>query len=177
MTHNTKHIFTQLLHFIPSLLLSLTIPSPVSASLGCSNCGTMKVPFPLSTSPNCGHQSYKIRCTQGALWFDALNSSSYVITSIMPHIQELIIRPQSFMKNTCINTDFHAGGIWLDENLPFNISSKNTVIKINCTTLAYISAMNCSSSSICYRHVYYPFSFQLFFEQILINNDFLIDHF
>ncbi|CAO2827057.1 unnamed protein product [Amaranthus hypochondriacus] len=113
----------------------------------------MKVPFPLSTSPDCGHQSYKIRCTHGTLWFDALNSSSYVITNIMPHIQELIIRPQSFMKNTCINTDFHAGGIWLDENLPFNISSKNTVIKINCTSLAYISAMNCSSTSICYRYI------------------------
>ncbi|KAL2934303.1 Wall-associated receptor kinase-like 20 [Bienertia sinuspersici] len=142
--------FKGLLNLILTAILSFICP--VTASLGCPNCGTMKVPYPLSTSPSCGHQQYKVRCTKGTLWFDTLNGSSYVVTSISPMIQELVIRPQSFNAHTCINKDFKAGGIWLDEKLPFNISSKNTVLKINCKPLAYKSAMNCSSSNIAFRH-------------------------
>lgn len=143
---------------IQLLLLNLALLLPITSSaaiatLGCPNCGKMHVPFPLSTSPNCGHPSYKVRCTKGTLWLDTLNSSAYIITSIAPQIQQLIISPPSFNGSTCISSDFHAGGLWLDEKLPFNISSDNTVLKLNCKPLAFISAMNCSSTSICFRYM------------------------
>ncbi|KAK9668738.1 hypothetical protein RND81_13G082600 [Saponaria officinalis] len=95
---------------------------------------------------------YKVRCTNGKLWFDMLNTSSYEVMSITPEMQRLIIRPQSFMGESCINTDFRSGGIWLDQKLPFSISPQNTVLKLNCTDLIFSSSMNCSSNSICYRH-------------------------
>ncbi|KAK9123880.1 hypothetical protein Sjap_013482 [Stephania japonica] len=81
------------------LLLTLTTAS----QRRCPDCGTTLVPYPLSTSPTCDHQSYKIRCdlqSNNTLFFDALNSS-YLITSIHPLSQRLVLRPPNFTPNTC----------------------------------------------------------------------------
>ncbi|BFG36245.1 hypothetical protein CerSpe_225190 [Prunus speciosa] len=59
----------------------------------CPDCGHTWVPYPLSTSPDCGNQQYKVLCNAGVLWLDTLNSSSYLVTSINPLTQRLIIRP------------------------------------------------------------------------------------
>ncbi|GAB4849630.1 hypothetical protein Ancab_004425 [Ancistrocladus abbreviatus] len=124
------------------------------ATLRCGDCGPMAVPYPLSTSPSCGDQSYKVRCSAGMLWFDNLNGSSYEITSISPQTQSLTIRPAGFLGSNCITTDFQCGGIRLDDNLPFSISSSNTVIKLNCSDqLIAVSSMNCSSNSVCYKYI------------------------
>ncbi|KAK9669260.1 hypothetical protein RND81_13G119900 [Saponaria officinalis] len=136
-----------------SKILLLKLFFTAMANLDCPKCGQVPVPFPLSTSPSCGDSLYKLRCTNGKLWFDTLNASSYEVMSITPEMQRLIIRPQSFMGESCINTDFRSGGIWLDQKLPFSISPQNTVLKINCTDIIFSSSMNCSSNSICYRYL------------------------
>ncbi|KAE8696560.1 Wall-associated receptor kinase-like 20 [Hibiscus syriacus] len=87
----------------------------------CGPCGRIPVPYPLSTGPNCGDQAYNIRCTAGALWFDALKGS-YMIISINPLTQRIILRPPSFLANTCVSGDIGTQGIQLDDNLPFNIT-------------------------------------------------------
>ncbi|KAF3449086.1 hypothetical protein FNV43_RR09810 [Rhamnella rubrinervis] len=121
----------------------------------CGNCGKTPVPYPLSTGPGCGDPWYKIRCTTGTLWLDALNGSSYMITSIDPLTQRIIIRPAGLLGNTCIAADFHSQGIHLDENLPFNITSSNTVLLLNCTNamLSLQAPINCTSTSLCHDYV------------------------
>ncbi|KAH8506092.1 hypothetical protein H0E87_013069 [Populus deltoides] len=69
------------------LILMVTLLScswSATALQHCGNCGLTPVPFPLSTGPDCGNQQYKLRCSFGKLWFDALNGSSYLIASINP---------------------------------------------------------------------------------------------
>ncbi|KAE8661115.1 Wall-associated receptor kinase-like 15 [Hibiscus syriacus] len=97
----------------------------------CHNCGRIPVPYPLSTGPDCGGPWYKVRCNEGTLWLDTLNGSSYEISSVNPMTQTLIIVPPGLAKDTCMAADFATQGIQLDENLPFNITSTNTVMLMN----------------------------------------------
>ncbi|KAK1571774.1 hypothetical protein Q3G72_022808 [Acer saccharum] len=119
----------------------------------CPNCGSTPVPYPLSTSPTCGDQSYKIRCdsTNGTLQFDTLNNS-YPITSINPSIQQLVIKPSPLLPNTCVSSDLVHEGVQTDRTRPFNITSGNTIMFMNCTSFMLGTPLNCSSSSLC--HVY-----------------------
>ncbi|CDP06572.1 unnamed protein product [Coffea canephora] len=54
-----------------------------------------------------------------------------MVTSIDPQNQRMIIRPPSFIPSTCLSTDLNSEGIHLA--LPFNITSSNTVLLLNCT--------------------------------------------
>ncbi|KAH7553736.1 hypothetical protein JRO89_XS12G0049600 [Xanthoceras sorbifolium] len=119
----------------------------------CPNCGHIAVPYPLSTGPDCGDQLYKVRCNAGLLWLDALNGSSYMITSINPLNQQLIIRPPGFTNNACIAADYGSQGIELNSNLRFNISGSNTVLILNCSNDILTKPYNCSSSSICHSYI------------------------
>ncbi|KMT07808.1 hypothetical protein BVRB_6g146210 [Beta vulgaris subsp. vulgaris] len=124
------------------------------ATLRCPNCGKLPVPYPLSTTGSCGDQLYKVRCTAGKLWFDALNASSYIITSISPKTQQLIIRPKGISRNSCRGVDIRSGGLQLNQSLPFNITSSNTILQFNCTrSWLRVSASDCSSSSLCYAYM------------------------
>ncbi|KAI3470786.1 hypothetical protein Pfo_027449 [Paulownia fortunei] len=114
-------------------------------------CGSTSVPYPLSTAPNCGDQSYKIRCAAGTLLFDSSNNT-YPITSISPSIQRLTVAPSSFLPNTCIAADLPTNGLQLDPSAPFNITSSNTIFYLNCSDYILNSPLNCTSSSLC--HVY-----------------------
>ncbi|KAL1105660.1 hypothetical protein V6Z11_D04G148300 [Gossypium hirsutum] len=121
----------------------------------CPKCGRIPVPYPLSTGPDCGDPWYKVQCIVGTLWLDAYNGSSYKITSINPMTKTLIIRPPGLAKNTCMAADFGTQGIQLDEKLPFNITSANTVMIMNCsaTVLQEYVALNCSSTSVCHDYI------------------------
>lgn len=142
-----------------SLLLFAGIVSSyivlATAALHCGNCGQTPMPYPLSTGPNCGDQSYTVRCTAGKLWVDGLNGSAYMITSIDPQNQRLIIRPPSLVPNTCLSSDLNSEGIHLDDTLPFNITSSNTVLLLNCTDpmLHLQVPINCTDSSICHNYI------------------------
>ncbi|KAL0341355.1 UNVERIFIED_CONTAM: Wall-associated receptor kinase-like 20 [Sesamum radiatum] len=114
-------------------------------------CGSTSVPYPLSTAPNCGDPSYRIRCVSGTLLFDSSNNS-YPITSISPSNQRLIIAPSTFLPNTCIAADLPSNGLQLNSSAPFNITSSNTIFYLNCSDSILNSPLNCTSNSLC--HVY-----------------------
>lgn len=142
----------------PYSLLFLTIITTMfalsRALKRCPDCGKTQVPYPLSTSPNCGDQSYKIRCTANTLFYDSINGSSYKITAINRTFQRLILQPPGFTNSTCLSADFQNGGMWLDANSPFNITSSNTAILMNCSQEVLINTLwNCSSSSICHKYI------------------------
>ncbi|KAF2296117.1 hypothetical protein GH714_036279 [Hevea brasiliensis] len=118
----------------------------------CPNCGLTSVPYPLSTNPTCGDQSYKIRCNAGVLIFDTLNNS-YPINFINPSNQRLVIQPANLLPNTCISSDFIHQGIQLSSSLPFNITGENTVMLFNCSESILDQPLNCSPSSLCHLYV------------------------
>lgn len=72
--------------------------------------------------------------------------------SINPSIQRLVIQPASLLPNTCVTSDYIYEGISLNESLPFNITSDNTIMFLNCTESLLRSPLNCTSTSLC--HVY-----------------------
>ncbi|MCD9641030.1 hypothetical protein HAX54_026844 [Datura stramonium] len=141
--------------FTAALLLVLLMwtTQPALCARRCADCGSSPVPYPLSTGPDCGDQSYKIRCSGSQLLFDTLNNS-YPITSISPESQRLTIQPSPFLSNTtCITQDISTVGVQLNSSLPFNITSSNTIIYLNCTENLLRSPLNCSSESLCHTYV------------------------
>ncbi|XP_061996200.1 wall-associated receptor kinase-like 20 [Rosa rugosa] len=137
-----------------SLLLLSCAWTSLSVQL-CPPCGNTTVPYPLSTSPTCGDQSYKIRCdaAAGSLLLDTLNNS-YPIASISPSAQRLVVRPSSFVSsNSCVTSDIVHQGIQLNDSLPFNVTSSNTILYLNCTDTLLRSPLNCTSSSLCHTYV------------------------
>ena len=131
---------------LTALLLLTSVVGSFSAHQ-CPSCGTTPVPYPLSTESTCGDQSYKIRCDAGKLIFDTLNNS-YPILSINPSIHRLVIQPANILPNSCISSDSINNGIHLNNSLPFNSTTSNTVIYFNCSALI-LEHLNCSETSLC----------------------------
>ncbi|XP_021898892.1 wall-associated receptor kinase-like 20 [Carica papaya] len=121
----------------------------VSALDACPKCGKTLVPYPLSTDENCGNPSYKVYCNNNILQFLSADGFFYDILTIDPDAFSLVISPPLLQKNSCYSADLSSGGFKLDENLPFNISSRNTVMLFNCSTSILLSPLNCSTNSIC----------------------------
>ncbi|KAE9593706.1 putative wall-associated receptor kinase, galacturonan-binding domain-containing protein [Lupinus albus] len=121
----------------------------ISALNTCPDCGNSTVPFPLSTNQNCGDSRYKIYCNNGILEFLSATGTYYNILSIDQNANKLVINPSLIMKDTCYSSDLQEGGFLLHENLPFNISTHNTVMLLNCSQSILLSPLNCSSNSIC----------------------------
>ncbi|XP_061348666.1 wall-associated receptor kinase-like 20 [Gastrolobium bilobum] len=144
-----QHKITTLIFTIAALLLLCTV-----TARQCGNCGPNPVPYPLSTGPDCGDPFYKIRCTAGTLWLDALAGSSYTIRSIDPITRRIIIRPATLAGSACVSTDFRSEGIHLNVTLPFSLAAKNTVLVFNCTAAApHAPTMDCSVSSLCHSYI------------------------
>lgn len=120
--------------------------SPLSA---CSNCGDFGVPYPLSTNDDCGDKRYKLYCNNDSLEFLSRTGTYYKILKIDPSANKLVIKPPIILKNTCYSSDLTGGGLQLDESSPFNISTLNTVMLLNCSHNILQSPLNCSSNSIC----------------------------
>ncbi|XVF23960.1 hypothetical protein REPUB_Repub13aG0084700 [Reevesia pubescens] len=141
------------LNHLSTVMLLLTCTVGVTLSTNhCPNCGSTPVPYPLSTDPTCGDQSYKIRCDAGSLIFDTLNNS-YPITAIDRFNQRLVIRPANLIPNTCVTTDLPFQGVQLNSSLPFNVTSSNTIMFLNCTDSILLSPLNCSSIGLCHVFV------------------------
>ncbi|KAL5740701.1 hypothetical protein ACOSQ2_029881 [Xanthoceras sorbifolium] len=130
----------------------------------CPNCGDMQVPYPLSTNPNCGDPTYSLRCDydqpssssfqkqKQKLYFDALNGSSYVVLRVMASSQRMILQPSSWVLDTCVTRDMVVSeGLWLNQTLPFNVTSSNTIFLFNCSPRLLVSPLNCTPSSLCHR--------------------------
>ncbi|XP_060204509.1 wall-associated receptor kinase-like 20 [Lycium barbarum] len=132
-------------------LFSLTC---VSAALlpECPKCGIMDVPYPLSSSDKCGNTNYKIHCKNNSLEFLSAEGVYYKILSINPNTSRLIIASPFVHEDTnnyCHSSDLSVGGLKIDENSPFNISSRNTVMLFNCSQRILLSPLNCSLNNPC----------------------------
>ncbi|KAK6933116.1 hypothetical protein RJ641_036010 [Dillenia turbinata] len=144
--------------FNPTLLvftaILMTWAGGAHSATHCPPCGNTTVPYPLSTSTTCGDQSYKIICnaSTGTLVFPTLNNT-YPITSITPSIQRLTIKPSTILPNTCVTADLSTQGILLNQSLPFNVTSSNTILYLNCTENLLSSPLNCTSTSLCHTYV------------------------
>ncbi|XP_071740500.1 wall-associated receptor kinase-like 20 [Rutidosis leptorrhynchoides] len=110
----------------------------------------MDVPYPLSTNLNCGNPKYKLHCNETTgLEFISADEIYYKIINIDPKANRLVIRPPFISKDTCQSSDLQVGGFKLDDDSVFNISSRNTVLLLNCSDNILLSPLNCSSISIC----------------------------
>ncbi|KAK6133179.1 hypothetical protein DH2020_033069 [Rehmannia glutinosa] len=127
-------------------LFSLTYASPLNE---CPKCGTTQVPYPLSTTPDCGKPDYKLNCNNGTLEFVSAGNFSYRVLSINPNASRLVIQPPLIVQNTCLSSDLGLNGFRIDNNSPFNISRSNTVMLFNCSDNILLSPLNCSSTSPC----------------------------
>lgn len=122
----------------------------------CPNCGSMEVPYPLSTNPGCGVSDYHVRCDYKShkLYFDALNGSSYLILRIMTSAHRIVVQPSPWLHQACTTKDMpESEGLWLNQTLPFNISSSNTIFLFNCSPRLVVSPLNCTQSSLCHGYL------------------------
>ncbi|XP_022156422.1 wall-associated receptor kinase-like 20 [Momordica charantia] len=135
-----------------TMLLIFALFFHVSKALvchSCPKCGNLEVPYPLSTNDNCGDSRYRIYCYDGILQFKSSGGFYYNIHSIDPDAYKLIIRPPQIKRKSCYSSDLSLGGLRLDEHLPFNISTQNTVMLLNCSDNLINSPLNCSTNSLC----------------------------
>ncbi|CAN7070054.1 unnamed protein product [Brassica rapa subsp. trilocularis] len=127
---------------------------PMPGPPRCPNCGPMVVPYPLSTGPNCGDQAYKINCVGGKLYFGALHGSSYLITSINPVTQRIVIHPPGFASSgSCLSADVSKAGLELDPHLPFSITNSNTILLLGCPEAMLQAPIDCTGTSLCHSYI------------------------
>ncbi|KAL8527911.1 hypothetical protein ACS0TY_005646 [Phlomoides rotata] len=136
---------------LPILLTLLFSLSFTSAQKQCPKCGSMEVPYPLSTSQDCGLPNYSLSCDEGMLNFVSVDNFTYKVESISPETDRLIIEPPNIEQNTCLSSDLPLNGLRIDDSSPFNISKSNTVMLFNCSDNLLLSPLNCSSISPCRR--------------------------
>ncbi|MED6185677.1 hypothetical protein PIB30_059400 [Stylosanthes scabra] len=143
--------------FLLLLTLLFLCNHTCSSQKACPLCGSMQVPYPLSTQSSCGDPYYKLRCDQQSekLYFDTLNGSSYLVLKIMSSIQRMVVQPAPWLSGTsCVTQDMPvSNGLWLNQSLPFNITSSNTIFLFNCSPRLLVSPLNCSASSICHQYL------------------------
>ncbi|KAL4323825.1 hypothetical protein GQ457_11G008000 [Hibiscus cannabinus] len=122
----------------------------------CPSCGSMEVPYPLSTHPGCGDPSYSLRCDSRSrkLYFDAMGGSSYVVTRITASFHRMVVQPSPWLPGRCETEDMGVSeGLWLNQTLPFNITSSNTIFLLNCSPRLLVSPLNCTPSSLCHHYL------------------------
>ncbi|MCO5611769.1 hypothetical protein L7F22_066028 [Adiantum nelumboides] len=92
--------------------------------------------------------------SEGKLSFNA-QSGNYPIVSISPTSQRLVIASPAVAQHadTCATSDLSQGGLVLDSSLPFNVTSTNTVLLLNCSTTLLYSPLNCTSKSLCTEYL------------------------
>lgn len=142
--------------FFVVIMIMIIKMGHVSADLdACPKCGTLEVPYPFSTDDSCGDPRYRIYCNNGDdLEFMSAEGFKYKILSFDSSAYKFIIRPPDLIVEDdnsprCYSSDFYSQGLRLDEHLPFNISTRNTVMLLNCSDNLLRSPLNCSSNSFC----------------------------
>ncbi|KAA8518655.1 hypothetical protein F0562_016129 [Nyssa sinensis] len=127
-----------------------------SSQRTCPNCGSIEIPYPLSTNRNCGDPDYSLHCDSNSqkLYFDTLKGSSYLVLRIMASIHRMVVQPSPWLPGACVTQDMPVSeGIWLNQTLPFNITSSNTIFLLNCSPRLLISPLNCTPSSLCHQYL------------------------
>jgi hypothetical protein len=129
-------------------------PSVAGVIPSCPNCGNTSVPYPFSIQDGCGLPEYRIYCNAAnELEFKSVNGSSYKIVSINPATMRVVIQPSPLINDSCQTRDMNNHGLQLNESLPFNITSTNTILLLNCDPIVLASLMNCTSTSLCHTYI------------------------
>ncbi|KAK3010114.1 hypothetical protein RJ639_010713 [Escallonia herrerae] len=139
-----------------SLVFLLHLFQCSSSQKTCPNCGAIEVPYPLSTNSDCGDLDYSLRCDPRSqkLYFDSLNGSYYQVLKIEASLQRMVVQPSPWLPGTCVTQDMPASeGLWLNQTLPFNITSSNTIFLFNCSPRLLVSPLNCTPASLCHRYL------------------------
>lgn len=72
----------------------------------------------------------------------------------MPSSQRLVIQPSPWLNGTCVTQDMPVSeGLWLNQSLPFNVTSSNTIFIFNCSPRLLVSPLNCTASSLCHQYL------------------------
>ncbi|KAI4384497.1 hypothetical protein MLD38_002645 [Melastoma candidum] len=124
------------------------------AAITCPNCGSMPVPYPLSTSPTCGDPSYAVICANSTTLLFPSENSTYPIIGINTDNQQITIKPPSFQSSsTCASSDLVHGGILLNNSRPFIITAANTILFFNCSQSILNTPLNCTDASLCHTYL------------------------
>ncbi|KAL3585921.1 hypothetical protein D5086_012788 [Populus alba] len=129
-----------------------------SSQKTCPNCGSIQVPYPLSTHSTCGDPNYHLRCDSHSqkLYFDAMNGSSYLVLRIMGSFQRMVVQPSPWVpaSSACVTQDMVVSeGLRLNQTLPFNLTFSNTIFLYNCSPRLLLAPLNCTPSSLCHRYL------------------------
>jgi hypothetical protein len=129
-----------------------------SSQKTCPNCGSIQVPYPLSTYSTCGDPNYHLRCDSHSqkLYFDAMNGSSYLVLRIMASFQRMVVQPSPWVSasSACVTQDMVVSeGLRLNQTLPFNLTFSNTIFLYNCSPRLLLTPLNCTPSSLCHRYL------------------------
>ncbi|PKI57652.1 hypothetical protein CRG98_021980 [Punica granatum] len=139
------------------LIFFLLVMPHCSPQKTCPSCGVLQVPYPLSTGPLCGDpEYYSFHCDAAArkLYFNALNGSSYLVIQVLASIQRMVVQPSPWIRDTCVTKDAQVSeGLWLNQSLPFSVTSSNTVFLLNCSPRLLVSPLNCTPTSLCHKYL------------------------
>ncbi|GAY54420.1 hypothetical protein CUMW_156530 [Citrus unshiu] len=108
----------------PANMSKILTVTHVPGHNACPKCGSIEVPYPLSTNDNCGDPRYRVYCENDVLQLLSAGGFYYKIISINPSSYRLVISPPLIPKDTCYSSDLTSGGFTLDDDSPFNISTR-----------------------------------------------------
>ncbi|XP_068667552.1 G-type lectin S-receptor-like serine/threonine-protein kinase At4g27290 isoform X2 [Aristolochia californica] len=120
----------------------------------CQTCGTNIIPYPLSTGPNCGdpaYNSFSCNSTAGQLRFNALDGSSYAITSINTELRTFVIQPEDM--HICWPNGAKSKDVLLNNRLPFYLTNRSSVLLFDCAAPQLSVTLNCTST-LCEKYIY-----------------------
>ena len=68
--------------------------------------------------------------------------------------QRMVVQPSAWLPNRCVTQDMLVSeGLWLNQSLPFNVTSSNTIFLFNCSPRLLVSPLNCTPSSLCHNYL------------------------
>lgn len=68
--------------------------------------------------------------------------------------QRMVVQPSPWLPGACVTEDMVVSeGLWLNQTLPFKITSSNTVFFFNCSPRLLVSPLNCTPSSLCHHYL------------------------
>lgn len=73
----------------------------------------------------------------------------------MAPYQRMVVQPSPWLPGgACVTQDMVVSeGLWLNQSLPFNLTSSNTIFLFNCSPRLLVSPLNCTPSSLCHRYL------------------------
>lgn len=71
------------------------------------------------------------------------------VINISPNTQRLVVGSPSISLSSYSSADLHGGGLVLDTSLPFNVTSSNIILLLNCSRNLLFSPLKCTSRSLC----------------------------